>query len=91
MDKLIFQPEPFFLTFTLYDVKEGRKISEDFHIDPNEPEIRGMVPTEVMQASDRLHTVTGKCTSPDLKGLDEKWLNHQNRQVRISEMKLFIV
>ncbi|XP_060575600.1 dedicator of cytokinesis protein 9-like [Ruditapes philippinarum] len=67
-------PEPFFLTFTLYDAKDGRKISEDFHMDLNEPEIENMVPADIVSASDRLHTVEGKSSTPELNGLDEKWL-----------------
>ncbi|XP_021377721.1 dedicator of cytokinesis protein 9-like isoform X3 [Mizuhopecten yessoensis] len=73
-------PEPFFLTFCLYDAKEGRKISEDFHMDPNDPQIKEMIPSDVIHASDRLHTVVGKTTSPDLWGLEDKWILAQNRQ-----------
>jgi len=42
----LFQPEPFFLTLALYDAKEERKISEDFHVDLNSPEIRAMLPVD---------------------------------------------
>ncbi|XP_053403969.1 dedicator of cytokinesis protein 9-like isoform X5 [Mercenaria mercenaria] len=73
-------PEPFYLTFTLYDAKDGRKISEDFHMDLNEAEIEKMIPADVMSASDRLHTVEGKSTSPELNGLDEKWLLSKQKQ-----------
>ncbi|XP_069104043.1 dedicator of cytokinesis protein 9-like [Argopecten irradians] len=73
-------PEPFFLTFCLYDAKEGRKISEDFHMDPNDPQIKEMIPSDVLHASDRLHTVEGKNSSPDLRGLEESWILAQNRQ-----------
>ncbi|XP_063429493.1 dedicator of cytokinesis protein 9-like isoform X5 [Mytilus trossulus] len=73
-------PEPFFLTFALYDAKDGRKISEDFHIDPNDPEILGMIPPEVLLAADKLQSVEGKKTSPPLNGLDENWLKSKKRQ-----------
>lgn len=79
--KFYFQPEPFFLTFALYDAKDGRKISEDFHIDPNDPEILGMIPPEVLLAADKLQSVEGKKTSPPLNGLDENWLKSKKRQV----------
>jgi hypothetical protein len=67
----------------LYDAKDGRKISEDFHMDLNEPEIENMVPADIVSASDRLHTVEGKSSTPELNGLDEKWL--------LSKKKLVII
>ena len=73
-------PEPFFLTFSLYDAKYGRKISEDFQIDPNESEILGMIPSDILHAADKLHSVEGKKTSPILNGLDENWLLSKKRQ-----------
>ncbi|KAL4220208.1 Dedicator of cytokinesis protein 9 [Mactra antiquata] len=73
-------PEPFFLTFALYDAKDGRKISEDFHMNLNEPEIDSMIPSELLSASDRLHSIEGKSTAPDLNGLDEKWLLSKHKQ-----------
>jgi len=76
-----FQPEPFYLIFAMYDAKEGRKISEDFHMNLNEPEIEKMIPTDLQFASDRLNKVEGKSGAPDLKGLDEKWITSKHRQV----------
>ncbi|XP_062616230.1 dedicator of cytokinesis protein 9-like isoform X2 [Saccostrea cucullata] len=72
-------PEPFFLSFALYDAKEGKKISEDFYIDPNEKEIRQMVPDDVLLASDKLHSVEGRNTSPNLHDLSEEWLLKKDR------------
>ena len=42
----IFQPEPFFISFALYDARYGCKISEDFHFDPNSDDIRGLLPSK---------------------------------------------
>lgn len=78
---VLLQPEPFFLIFALYDAKDGRKISEDFHMDLNEPEIEKMIPADLMFASDRLNNVEGKSGTPDLNGLEEKWLTSKRRQV----------
>ncbi|XP_046338287.2 dedicator of cytokinesis protein 9-like isoform X11 [Haliotis rufescens] len=74
-------PEPFFISFALYDAKEGKKISEDFVVDPNEPEISRMIPPDVLQASDKLHTVDGLETMPDLNGLKEDWLRHKRQGI----------
>ena len=75
MSIYLFQPEPVFIALALYDAREGKKISEDFHFDPNSDEIRKMIPKEVRQATDMLNTVDGATSKqPDLNGLDETWL-----------------
>jgi hypothetical protein len=37
--------EPFFITLALFDVKENKKISEDFHCDVNETAVSEMLPS----------------------------------------------
>ena len=72
---MILQPEPFFISMAVYDAREGRKLSEDFHYDPNPPHIRDMVPLDALQAIDKLNSVDGKHRfQPKVKDLDEKWL-----------------
>ena len=76
--KKYFQPEPFFVTLALYDAKEGKKISEDFHYDPNAPEIRSMIPEELVHANDMLNSVNGHSSSsqPELYVKDKKWIEY---------------
>ncbi|ESP01696.1 hypothetical protein LOTGIDRAFT_172449 [Lottia gigantea] len=83
------KPEPFFISFALYDAHEGKKISEDFPVDPNEKEIIDMIPSEILHASDKLHTVEGKNTAPDLNGLDEEWLMKPDRQGLFSVVRRY--
>ena len=52
-------------------------------MDLNDPEIENMIPSDMRGAIDRLNTVEGKDTMPELNGLDEKWLLSKNRQVII--------
>jgi hypothetical protein len=72
----------------LYDAKEGKKISEDFYIDPNDREIKQMIPDEVLLASDKLHSVEGRNSAPDLHQLAEEWLLKKDRHVRRVGMQL---
>ncbi|KAI0241477.1 Dedicator of cytokinesis protein 9 [Lamellibrachia satsuma] len=75
-------PEPFFITLSLYDAREGKKISEDFHFDPNKERIRLMIPNELLNATDMLNSVNGATSGePDLYGVDSKWLAYCDRAI----------
>jgi len=71
------------LTFALYNAKEGRKISEDFHFDANSNAVRRMLPNEEAHmtgsASHSRPTINGAATGTGLPAPDVKWLELQKQ------------
>lgn len=80
------QPEPFFVTFAIYDAKEGKKISEDFHVDPNEPEIKVMIPADIMNVYNKNFGNDNKDSHVDINGLKIDWMPTAERQVGFSTL-----
>ena len=71
------------MTFTLYNAKEGRKISEDFHFDANSDAVRCMLPSEEAHitgsASHSRPTANGAPTGTSMDARDIKWLELQKQ------------
>ncbi|XP_074657465.1 dedicator of cytokinesis protein 9-like [Tubulanus polymorphus] len=68
-------PEPFFITMALYDAKRGRKVSEDFHYDPNSQHLRTMIPKELRFG---INDSSAKNSEPELI-VNPDWLLSRNK------------
>ena len=77
-----FQIEPYFASLCLYDAKQGRKISEDFFFDVNEPYIGNLLAKNVSRNKSR-----GSTLLPDLTAAPLEWLSYP-RQVNV--MALYV-
>ncbi|XP_071839033.1 dedicator of cytokinesis protein 11-like isoform X31 [Apostichopus japonicus] len=92
--------EPFFTSLALFDAQNNRKISEDFHVDVNNPHMRKMLDfyqgamngsSSPTPDSQRVITPT---TIPNLKGVDEEWLKYPFKgifSVRKTNAEIYIV
>ncbi|XP_041054568.1 dedicator of cytokinesis protein 9 isoform X1 [Carcharodon carcharias] len=70
--------EPFFVTLALFDIKNNRKISADFHVDLNHPTVRHMFSNSasIMNGGDGLTT-----SQKYVNGIPEGMLQHPKQGI----------
>ncbi|XP_022088047.1 dedicator of cytokinesis protein 9-like isoform X2 [Acanthaster planci] len=78
--------EPFFTSMSLFDVRNNRKISEDFHIDLNSQVIRALLDKYRDLPNGSSATEPGAerrqmSTLPNIDGLDENWLKYPQKAI----------
>ncbi|XP_069752851.1 dedicator of cytokinesis protein 10 [Narcine bancroftii] len=81
-DGLVTNIEPFFISLSLFDIRENRKISADLHVDLNPESVRQMI-TGSLTMENEVKNVAGeeKSGEPQLRGFPEGWLKYPKQGI----------